>query len=91
MSQFPVDLTMLAWPGWRGMLAQRRWKARYPANFAWFLELSTKRHQAWIARGCKLKLAISVRDPKEVSHTYVDATCSAHNLHVDDKGHCPRC
>ena len=88
----PVDVTMLVWPGWRGMLAQRRWAIRYGAeDLERFVEMAKARHLAWTERECVLSLAKSLRDPSDVAHTYVDATCKQHELHVDGAGKCPRC
>jgi hypothetical protein len=89
---FPIDLTMLAWPGWRGELARRRWAARYGADdLKRYQARADKKHQAWVERGCVLSLVKSVRDPKDIPHTYVEAACKEHGLHVDDRGFCPRC
>jgi hypothetical protein len=89
---FPVDITMLAWPGWRGELARRRWVTRYGADdLVFYQSLATKRHQAWLERGCELRLVPSLRDPRDIPHTYVEAKCKEHGLHVDERGDCPRC
>ena len=89
---FPIDTTMLAWPGWRGALAQRRWAAQYGAeDLASFLKMATERHTAWTLRGCLLQLVRSKREPLDVPHWYVEATCKEHALQVDARGVCPRC
>lgn len=88
----PVDITMLAWPGWRGLLARKRWEARYGSeDLKYFQQRAETRHAAWVERGCILSLVRSVRDPRDPYHTYVNAVCREHDLHVDDKGVCPRC
>jgi hypothetical protein len=92
VKHFPVDITMLAWPGWRGELARRRWVARYGAkNLEFYLTLAQKRHQAWVERECELRLVPSLRDRRDIPHTYVEAKCKEHGLHVDERGACPKC
>lgn len=52
------DVTMLAWPGWRGLLARRRWERRYgKAELERFQAFAEKRHAYWVAEGFSLSLA----------------------------------
>lgn len=89
---FPIDITMLAWPGWRGELARRRWAKRYGAeDLIRFQARAEERHQKWTARNCILTLVKSTRDPNDIYHTYVDATCKEHGLHANAEGYCPKC
>lgn len=87
----PVDITMLAWPGWRGLLARRRWDKRYGTeDLQRFVRRAEERHAHWVKRECVLSLVRSTREPKDPYHTYVDARCKEHGLHVDERGFCPK-
>lgn len=88
-SMIPVDITMLAWPGWRGMLARRRWSIRYGIDdLKKFQARAEERHQRWTERGCQFTLVKSFTTP---AHTYVCAICSQHGYNVDDRGFCSKC